>query len=198
MKSSAASRRVDDPRQQVLDTVLALFSERGYFATSVQDISRESGVSVGSLYHHFGDKEGIARALYQSLSERMSAKISWIRTHKKTAHDQCRDIVKTLFEMTEAEPLVMDFMLYAKHKDFLPEEKPICSSKPFELMRAIVAAGMESGEIRPMDLMVASSSLFGGPVRMIVARLDGVLQAPLPRYLDEAWDCAWRSVAARL
>lgn len=197
MRNSATSRRIQDPRQQILDTVLALFRERGYFATSVQDISRESGVSVGSIYHHFGDKEGIARTLYQVLSDRMSDSISWIIAHRSTAHDQCRDIVETLFKMTEAEPLVMDFMLYAKHKDFLPEEKPICSSKPFELMRTIIAAGMKSGEIRSMDLMVASSSLFGGPIRMIVARLDGVLRAPLPNYLDEVWACAWRSVAAR-
>lgn len=197
MKSSAALRRPEDPRQLVLDAVLALFSKRGYFATSVQDISRESGVSVGSIYHHFGDKEGIASSLYHSLSEQMSSRISWISARQSTVHDQCRNIVRTLFEMTEAEPLVMDFMLYAKHKEFLPDEKPICSSKPFELMRTIVTAGMDAGEIRSMDVMVASTSLFGGPIRMIVARLDGVLQAPLPHYLDEVWDCAWRSVAAR-
>lgn len=197
MKSSAALRRTEDPRQLVLDAVLALFSKRGYFATSVQDISRESGVSVGSIYHHFGDKEGIASSLYHSLSEQMSSRISWISARQSTVHDQCRNIVRTLFEMTEAEPLVMDFMLYAKHKEFLPDEKPICSSKPFELMRTIVTAGMDAGEIRSMDVMVASTSLFGGPIRMIVARLDGVLQAPLPHYLDEVWDCAWRSVAAR-
>ncbi|MCL4744027.1 MAG: TetR/AcrR family transcriptional regulator [Burkholderiaceae bacterium] len=197
MARSAAVRRVDDTRQQVLDAVLALFAERGYFATSIQDISRESAVSVGSIYHHFGDKEGIARALYQALSDRMSSRISWISARHASVHDQCRGIVETLFEMTEREPLVMDFMLYAKHKDFLPEEKPICSSRPFELMRTIVAAGMESGEIRRMDVMVASTSLFGGPIRMIVARLDAVLQVPLSRHLDEVWECAWRSVAAR-
>lgn len=196
MKSSTALRRNEDSRQQVLDAVLVLFRERGYFATSIQDISRESAVSVGSIYHHFGDKEGIARALYQSLSDEMSSRISWISAREGTVHDQCRAIVKALFDLTEAEPLVMDFMLYAKHKEFLPEEKSICSSRPFELMRMIVAAGMESGEIRPMDVMVASTSLFGGPIRMIVARLDGVLRAPLSHYLDEVWDCAWRSVAA--
>lgn len=196
MKSTAALRRTDDPRQQVLDAVLKLFSERGYFATSIQDISRESGVSVGSIYHHFGDKEGIARTLYQTLSEQMSGRIAWISARQGSVHDQCRHIVKSLFEMTESAPMVMDFMLHAKHREFLPDEKPICSSKPFEQIRTIVSAGMESGEIRRMDVMVASTCLFGGPIRMIVARLDGVLQAPLPSYLDEVWDCAWRSVAA--
>ena len=78
MTQATAVRRVDDARQQVLDAVLVLFAGRGYFATSIQDISRESAVSVGSIYHHFGDKVGIARALYQALSDRMSHRISWI------------------------------------------------------------------------------------------------------------------------
>ncbi len=196
MTATATSQRSADPRQLVLDSVLILFRDRGYFNTSVQDISRDSGVSIGSIYHHFGDKEGIARTLYASLSERMSSGIERAVARHETAHDRCRAVVKLLFDMTEAQPLVMDFMLYARHREFLPNENPICSSRPFELMRGIVAAGMERGEIRPMDVMVASTALFGGPIRMIMARLDNVLQAPLPRYLDEVWNCAWRSVAA--
>jgi AcrR family transcriptional regulator len=188
--------RIDDSRQRVLDTVLALFSTHGYFATSLQDISRESGVSIGSIYHHFGDKEGIASTLYHTLSEQMTARLDRVNRKNGSVHDKCRAIVKMLFDMTEAEPLVMNFMLYAKHKEFLPGEPPICSSKPFALMRDIVRMGMETGEIRRMDLMVASTSLFGGPIRMIMARLDGVLPAQLSRYLDEVWECAWRSVAA--
>lgn len=197
MTQAAAVQRVDDARQKVLDAVLALFAERGYFATSIQDISRESAVSVGSIYHHFGDKVGIARALYQTLLEQMSNRIAQVSARHANAHDQCRGIVEALFEMTERDPLAMDFMLYAKHRDFLPDERPICSSRPFEIMRTIVAAAMESGEIRSMDVMVASTSLFGGPIRMIVARLDGVLQVPLSDHLDEVWRCAWSSVATR-
>lgn len=174
-----------------------LFSTNGYFATSVQDISRESGVSIGSIYHHFGDKEGIARMLYHTLAEQMADRLVRVNRKFESAHDRCRATVKLLFEMTEAEPLVMSFMLYAKHKEFLPEEPPICSSKPFELMRDMVKYGMETGEIHRMDPMVASTSLFGGPIRMITARLDGVLPAQLNRYLEEVWGCAWRSVAAK-
>jgi AcrR family transcriptional regulator len=188
--------RIDDSRQRVLDTVLALFSTHGYFATSLQDISRESGVSIGSIYHHFGDKEGIASSLYHTLSEQMTARLDSANRKNGSVHDKCRAIVKMLFDMTEAEPLVMNFMLYAKHKEFLPGEPPICSSKPFALMRDTVRIGMEAGEIRRMDIMVASTSIFGGPIRMIMARLDGVLPVQLNRYLDEVWECAWRSVAA--
>jgi len=47
-----------------------------------------------------------------------------------------------------------------------------------------------------MDVMVASASLFGGALRLITARLDGVLAEPLPDKLDLVWECAWRSIAA--
>ena len=59
----------------------------------------------------------------------------------------------------------------------------------------MVERGMERGEIRRMETLVASSCLFGGPLRMITGRLDGVVELPLPTCLDAVWDCAWRSVA---
>lgn len=36
----------------------------GEAAVRIQDISAESGVSIGSIYHHFGDREGLIRATY--------------------------------------------------------------------------------------------------------------------------------------
>jgi len=89
----------------------------------------------------------------------------------------------------------MEFMLYTKHRDFLPDEIPVCSSKPFELMRKMVAQGMASEEIREMDVMVASTCLYGGSIRMITARLDGQLPKRLSTYMDEIWTCSWRAIA---
>ena len=57
--------------EQVLGTAIRLFTDQGYFNTSIPDIVRESGVSTGSIYHHFGDKEGVAIALFNNLVERM-------------------------------------------------------------------------------------------------------------------------------
>ena len=89
----------------------------------------------------------------------------------------------------------MEFMLYSKHREFLPDEKPVCSSKPFEMMREMVKQGMVSGEIQVMDLMVASSCLFGASIRMITSRLDGIVEKPLPTYVDAVWSCSWKAVS---
>jgi len=185
-----------DTRQQILTTTLNLFSNKGYFNTSVRDIARESGVSIGSIYHHFKDKEGIATAMYKNLIDRMVTQLSQIKVSHNNTHDRCRAVIEFLFEMTEEEPEVMEFMLSSKHRDFMPNEKPVCSSTPFEMMRDLVNEGMASGEIQVMDLMVASSCLYGASLRMITSRLDGVIDKPLQEYLDAIWASSWKSIAA--
>lgn len=182
-------------RDKVMSTALILFTRKGYFNTSMRDITRESEVSTGSVYHYFKDKEGVASALYQNLLERMQNELHKIIAHHDTAHAQCRAVISLLFDITESDPDVMAFMLYVKHKEFLPNERPICSSEPFEIMRSIVRSGMDSGEIEQRDVLATSSCLFGGAIRMITAALDGLLDRPLHDYFDDTWQCSWRAVA---
>jgi len=55
--------RTQRSRAVILEAALALFSTQGYRATSMRDVARKSGVSIGNVYHHFDDKEAIFREL---------------------------------------------------------------------------------------------------------------------------------------
>jgi AcrR family transcriptional regulator len=55
---------VADRKQSILDAALDAFLEKGVLATTIDDVRVRSGASVGSIYHHYGSKEGIAAALY--------------------------------------------------------------------------------------------------------------------------------------
>jgi AcrR family transcriptional regulator len=61
-----ASVSVRDPgrRDRILDAALDSFSEHGFAGSTIEDVRLRSGASVGSIYHHFGGKEGLAAALY--------------------------------------------------------------------------------------------------------------------------------------
>jgi AcrR family transcriptional regulator len=50
---------VGERRGRILDAAVKLFSEEGYYVTTVQQIARASGVSIGLIYQYFGDKEDI-------------------------------------------------------------------------------------------------------------------------------------------
>lgn len=186
--------RRGDLRQHILRTALHLFTRDGYFNASVHHIQREAGVSIGSIYNHFGGKEGIARALYRDLLDRMNVLVDTAIAGRADTYSRCLSLVESLFEMTESDPEMIGFVLNAKHQEFLPDEGPICSSEPFAKMRAVLQQGMDNGELRPMDLMIASSCAYGPALRMISLRLDGLLETGLAHYTERVWDAAWRSI----
>lgn len=192
---SSVKKTPIDTRSLIVNTALRLFSEKGYFNTSVQDIKNTAGISIGSIYHHFSGKDAIARALYEDLLSKMQNLIEIIGQQQGSAHDRCKEVVRQLFIMTEYDSEAMQFMLLGKHQEFLPDEQPICSSRPFEMMRDMVEQGMVSGDIRGDDVGIVAACLFGGPLRMIGLRLDGIVDRPLPEQLNEVWEYAWRAVA---
>ena len=50
-------------RNKILEAMGALFAEKGFDATTMQDIMARSGLSKGAIYHHFKSKEEIMQAL---------------------------------------------------------------------------------------------------------------------------------------
>jgi AcrR family transcriptional regulator len=56
---SGASSRGRSTRDRVLDVVLPMLEEVGEGAVRIDDVRDRSGVSIGSIYHHFGDRDGL-------------------------------------------------------------------------------------------------------------------------------------------
>lgn len=184
-------------RAQVLAAALRLYSGKGYFKTSIQDIQQAANVSMGSIYNHFSGKEAIARFLYDDLLEQMEALVDAATTQHRSAHDRGHAVVDAMFRLAESDPEMIGFILNARHREFLVDEPGICSSRPFRKMRDIVVDGMDAGEIRPMDPWIASSLAFGPALRMISLRLDGMIERPLTDSAQQVWAATWDALGAR-
>ena len=184
-------------KRVILDTALTLFTAKGYFNTTVHHIQKAAGISIGSIYHHFGNKEAIAKAIYDELVDGMSHAVLGIMQAHASIKDRCRAVIEYLFELTENEPDKMDYMLHINHKEFIPDQKPVCSSVPFELIAGMIPQGMQAGEIRTMDPIAASACIFGPALRLIHLKLDGVLTQPVGAYFDDLWEAVWLGVSAR-
>ena len=73
-------RRVVKPaeqrQQEIIDAAVALFTERGYQDTSVQDIAAAAGVATGSVYIHFASKDALLHAINERFYAGLTAAIS--------------------------------------------------------------------------------------------------------------------------
>jgi AcrR family transcriptional regulator len=59
-------RLVEERRREIVRAAVKLFSEQGYYATTIQSIAREAGISVGLVYQYFRDKDDV---LFLSLKD---------------------------------------------------------------------------------------------------------------------------------
>jgi AcrR family transcriptional regulator len=51
-------------RQQILDTALVMFRERGFEETTIREIAKRTGLSLGATYYYFNSKEALVAAYY--------------------------------------------------------------------------------------------------------------------------------------
>ncbi|MBN2866835.1 MAG: TetR/AcrR family transcriptional regulator [Thiotrichales bacterium] len=185
-----------DAKKKILNSALILFVEKGFFNTSIPDLVVHSGVSTGSIYHAFKDKQKIAEALMQQLLLQIEAEQNAILEKQLAAKPRFYALCAWLMQTAQDYPHVMRFILNARHKEFMPELAPICSSQPFMTLRNVIQQGMEEGSVRKMDLMVAAASSYGGVLRLIQLGLDQMLERPIISYFDEITECCWHSIAA--
>jgi AcrR family transcriptional regulator len=62
--SPVAAPEAPARREEILAAALAAFTEKGFAAATIEDVRSRSRASTGSIYHHFGGKEGLAAAIY--------------------------------------------------------------------------------------------------------------------------------------
>ena len=53
------AKLVGERRAQILRAAVKLFSDEGYYTTTISQIAREAGVSTGLIYQYFGDKDDV-------------------------------------------------------------------------------------------------------------------------------------------
>lgn len=61
------ARQAEETRHLLISVARELFTERGYAATSIEDITQRAGVARGALYHHFSGKDALFRSVYDAV-----------------------------------------------------------------------------------------------------------------------------------
>lgn len=82
----AAGRRarMEETRAKLVRAARAAFAEKGYAAASMDDLTAAAGLTRGALYHHFGDKKGLLRAVIDALDAEMVAAARAARDRAET------------------------------------------------------------------------------------------------------------------
>jgi AcrR family transcriptional regulator len=184
-------------REAILEAALACFVAHGYDATTIGDIVRESGASVGSIYHHFGDKRGVAAGIYASALKDFIEGAVAILDRALTTEETVREGVAYHLRWVQSHPAEARFLFVEREADVRRAAKPEVRRLNRRLFGRVFewfAAARAAGELRDIPDQLAIT-LWIGPSqefsRIWLTRKTGV---PLTDATEPLAEGAWRAL----
>jgi AcrR family transcriptional regulator len=185
---------MENTRETIIRASMRLYTRKGYFNTSMRDISRETGLSTGAIYHHFAGKEEIAK---ENLRRTVAFLLEELKKSVARAEDvqgKLFSIIHALLRLADENREMMEYALYIKHREIIPQGKPICSSEPFEFLKNFIRHEMEQERIRQMNVFTATVCLTAMPIRFMQLKWDGVIHDELTHYTEGIFESVWRAL----
>ncbi|MDQ0417100.1 AcrR family transcriptional regulator [Croceifilum oryzae] len=150
------SRRYDaeKTKQELAMIARELFIKKGYIATSIGDICRESGVSKGSLYYHFKSKETLFLYIVEKNAQEWTSK--W-----QQKSNQYTNVIDKMYGFTEfyvedfRNPLLKaseEFSAKEWGKKEVMEEALEIKKRTFQIFKQIIQEGIQQEEFVSADV----------------------------------------------
>src|SRR5918911_2487263 len=158
-------RRLPEERpQQIIEAAFTVFGEKGLGGARLDDIAKRAGVSKGTIYLYFPNKEALfcemIREMVGRTIERTEARI--VSSHG-TASEQLGEYMRSLWEYTRSRIFEILYRLtmgelhhFPALLQFFMEEVAMRSMR---VTADIVRRGVASGQFRPIEPMVAARLL---------------------------------------
>jgi AcrR family transcriptional regulator len=187
----------DPRRRRILEAALEVFLESGVDAASIDEVRRRSGASVGSLYHRFGSKEGIAAAVYVDALRDYQADFVAALDRARDAADGIRSVVRTHMRWVRGNPDRAQFLFAVAGADVRraagAELRDV--NEPFYArVQSWLQRHVDSGELRSTSFDVVYALWLGPSQELARLWLARGRRSSLRTETTLLADAAWRSL----
>jgi TetR/AcrR family transcriptional regulator, cholesterol catabolism regulator len=155
-----------DRRSQIIEVATALFRERGYHATSLDDVADRIGFTKPAIYYYFKSKEDILFTIVDGIVESALHRMRPIAERDATAVDRLHDL---LVENTRVilENLEANTVFYNERGLLSPEREKQIRRREREytnIVAALYTEGVADGELLDVDPSLATATLLGASI----------------------------------
>jgi AcrR family transcriptional regulator len=150
-------------RDEILDAAAQIFSQKGFHATSMQDIAQAVNLQKGSLYHHINSKQEILVEVLDRALDLLIANMQEVLDQPLPTDQKLRQAMRVYLE-TMLGHRDLAAVLLLEHRSLEPEQhaRHIPQRDRFEcLWRDLIRAGSENGLFNCSDAALSSRALLG-------------------------------------
>ena len=150
-------RRKQERPAELLAAALALFVERGYAATRLDDVAARAGVSKGTLYLYFENKEELFKAVVrENIVARISETRGLARQFDGARDELLRQLVRRWWQQYGRTPAAGISKLIVAESGNFPEIARFFVDEVIDpwhrLFGEVIGEGVARGEFRPVDI----------------------------------------------
>jgi AcrR family transcriptional regulator len=176
-------------RESIIQTALQLFSSNGFHKTTIPDIAKKLGMSVGNLYNYFSSKDILAQEIIKYTSEVLGKKIREVNALDTSAEEKIHKIVDVYFTMAKEKPEMIEYFLrvYLSNREVFSSgcEGMICVSGFITEIMIFFDDAVSTGELRNQDFFSAFGLFMGYLGGMVFLKGEGVLPQEIECYVDD-------------
>lgn len=154
-KQKRWERRAHARRKELLAAAVALFTERGFAATRLEDVAARAGVSKATVYVYFADKERLFEAVVQeTVVPNLDRARALIDGYDGTTPGLIRALIVLLESVLESPVSAVLKVVIADSGNF-PELARVWAGlviqRGFALVCRVIERGIARGELRPVN-----------------------------------------------
>lgn len=151
---------------RILTEAARLFCEKGYHATSMEDLAAAVGIKKGSLYYYIESKEQLLFEIAELIPPKLIANVSaLLEDTQLTAEQKLRTAIRRHLELLETETGLAWSRIFLLEYRALPEEhrtKLLEQRWQYEnVFRGLIADGVERGEFAQIDVAMVTRAILG-------------------------------------
>ncbi|MEU5821473.1 MULTISPECIES: TetR/AcrR family transcriptional regulator [Streptomyces] len=195
---SPKQQRGEATAAQVLDCALELYAAHGEEGLTLAAITTASGVSAGSIYHHFGSLQGITLALAQSWLGRLLGEAVEALRQVTDARGGVYALTEAYLRFVQEHPDAARLMhSVTADREAMTNTRQLRGAQEARIapLAAWLHAHRESGELVALPLPVLESLILG-PVTSIARRWLAVGDIDIEEAVRTVPYHIWRSVSA--
>jgi len=173
MKARKQRRAPDKRPAEILEAALALFVEKGFAATRLDDVAARAGLSKAAIYLYFKDKTALFQGVVQqAIGGNLVTVEGLARAHQGPVSALIPGILEFMASRVEDTPMASIAKVVIAESRAFPDigrfylKEVIGRGIP--LFESLIARGVASGEFRKVDPMLTVRSLIGPMLLSII------------------------------
>lgn len=133
----------------VEQTAFEIFAKGGYEALSMRELSKQSGVTLSSIYHYFADKDILLKTLFDKTNTELGQKRALL-PRRRNAHAMLKDRIAFQFEHIASVVFVLKYYLHFR-PEFLRLDSGYVPAKAYLHIDEVITVGLQTGEYNSKD-----------------------------------------------